>query len=168
MLFIAFAQDPELFILDEPTSGLDPLMKEEFSDLIRHEARDRGKTVLFSSHQLSEVETFATHLGIIDQSKLKLQDEIDAIRAHWIRYEFASDSFLPSALELIKGVSSISRNGSRHCVLARENCDFILEKIKSFNPQQLTSSPAPLIDVFKACISSDLVTGAIFDPVGNY
>ncbi|AXG82715.1 ABC transporter ATP-binding protein [Streptomyces paludis] len=63
-LVAAFASDVDLLILDEPTSGLDPLMEEVFQRCVREE-RDRGRTVLLSSHVLSEVEALCDRVSII-------------------------------------------------------------------------------------------------------
>src|SRR5690242_4253926 len=63
-LVAALASDVELLVLDEPTSGLDPLMEEVFRDLVDEE-RDRGRTVLLSSHILSEVEALCDRVSII-------------------------------------------------------------------------------------------------------
>ena len=60
----AFASDVELYLLDEPTSGLDPLMEAVFQDVVR-ELRDAGRTVLLSSHILSEVEALCDRVTII-------------------------------------------------------------------------------------------------------
>jgi ABC-2 type transport system ATP-binding protein len=68
-LVAAFASDAELFILDEPTSGLDPLMEKVFQDVIG-EIRARGKTVLLSSHIMSEVEKLADSVSIIREGKI--------------------------------------------------------------------------------------------------
>lgn len=63
-LVAALAADVELLLLDEPTSGLDPLMENVFREVVA-EARDRGTTVLLSSHVLAEVESLADRLSII-------------------------------------------------------------------------------------------------------
>src|SRR6478752_2527226 len=63
-LVAAFASDVELYLLDEPTSGLDPLMEMVFQDVVR-EARVAGRTVLLSSHILSEVEALCDRVTII-------------------------------------------------------------------------------------------------------
>ena len=63
-LVAAFASDVDLLILDEPTSGLDPLMEEVFQRCVEEE-RDRGRTILLSSHILSEVEELCDRVSII-------------------------------------------------------------------------------------------------------
>ena len=65
----AFASDAELFILDEPTSGLDPLMEKVFQDGV-NELKGEGKTVLLSSHIISEVEKLADSVSIIREGKI--------------------------------------------------------------------------------------------------
>lgn len=68
-LVAAFVSDAELFILDEPTSGLDPLMEKVFQDCIK-EVKAQGKTVLLSSHIMSEVEKLADSVSIIREGKI--------------------------------------------------------------------------------------------------
>jgi ABC-2 type transport system ATP-binding protein len=74
-LAIALLGDPEILILDEPTNGLDPIGIEEFRELIRL-LNSRGKTILLSSHILSEVAQLVDHIGIISGGELKLQAPI--------------------------------------------------------------------------------------------
>jgi len=68
-LILACFHSPELLIFDEPTSGLDPLMQEEFLALVAEE-RERGCTVLLSSHELDEVERVCDRVGIVREGKL--------------------------------------------------------------------------------------------------
>lgn len=65
----AFLHEPEVLILDEPTAGLDPLVQREFLSLVR-ETRQSGRTVLLSSHVLSEVEAVADQVGILRGGRL--------------------------------------------------------------------------------------------------
>ena len=62
----AILHDPELLILDEPTNGLDPIGIAEMRDFIKHLSAECGKTVLISSHILSEIALLADDIGIID------------------------------------------------------------------------------------------------------
>jgi ABC-2 type transport system ATP-binding protein len=68
-LVAALSSDAELFILDEPTSGLDPLMEKVFQDCIL-EIKTQGKSVLLSSHIMSEVEKLADKISIIREGKI--------------------------------------------------------------------------------------------------
>jgi ABC-2 type transport system ATP-binding protein len=70
-IIAAFASDAELLILDEPTSGLDPLLEKVFQNCIG-EAKTQGKSVLLSSHILSEVEKLADSVSIIKDGKIVL------------------------------------------------------------------------------------------------
>lgn len=70
---LALLRDPKILILDEPTNGLDPAGIEEIRELIVSLARDEGRTVLVSSHLLSEIEKMATELSIIHQGQLLFQ-----------------------------------------------------------------------------------------------
>ena len=65
----ALINDPDLVILDEPTSGLDPIGRMEIRKIIM-ELKDRGKTVFFSSHELSEVEMVCDHLAILAKGRV--------------------------------------------------------------------------------------------------
>ncbi|MCL2559308.1 MAG: ABC transporter ATP-binding protein [Turicibacter sp.] len=78
-LIAAFATDAELFILDEPTSGLDPLMEKVFHECVL-EVKAAGKSVLLSSHILSEVEKLCDHVSIIRRGEIIESGQMDALR----------------------------------------------------------------------------------------
>ena len=65
----AFINDPEILLLDEPTSGLDPVMQEKFIDFIKEE-KERGKTILLSSHIFSEIEALCDRIAIIKDGRI--------------------------------------------------------------------------------------------------
>jgi ABC-2 type transport system ATP-binding protein len=64
----ALLHDPDIYILDEPFTGLDPLARIQFRDLM-HELRERGKTILFSSHELSEAELICDNVIIMKEGQ---------------------------------------------------------------------------------------------------
>ena len=68
-LVAAFSSDAEFYILDEPTSGLDPLMEKVFHDCVREQKKE-GKSVLLSSHIMSEVEKLADKINIIKEGRI--------------------------------------------------------------------------------------------------
>jgi lantibiotic transport system ATP-binding protein len=77
---LALLHKPKLLILDEPTNGLDPQGIIEIRELIASLAKDTGVTVLVSSHNLSEVEKIATHVGIINKGSLLFQGNIEELQ----------------------------------------------------------------------------------------
>ena len=74
----AFMHDPDLVIMDEPTSGLDPLKQERFNAFVRRE-RDRGTTIFFSSHVLSEVRRVCDRVGILRSGSLVELENVDTL-----------------------------------------------------------------------------------------
>ncbi len=74
----ALIHDPSLLIMDEPTSGLDPRTRYEFKEILK-ELREQGKTVLISSHILSELSEICTDIGIIEQGKIVLEGNMEEI-----------------------------------------------------------------------------------------
>lgn len=76
----AFMQDSEILILDEPTSGLDPLMQNAFINLILEE-KERGKTILMSSHMFEEVERTCDRAAIIRNGKLVAVEDIEKLKS---------------------------------------------------------------------------------------
>src|SRR5699024_11763658 len=76
----ALLHKPELLISDEPTNGLDPIGIMEIRSLILSLAKDRNITIFVSSHILSEIEQFATHIGIINEGRLFEEIAFDMLR----------------------------------------------------------------------------------------
>ena len=75
----ALIHDPQLLVLDEPASGLDPRARVHLRELIAELSR-MGKTVIISSHILSELEGICSHLAVIDEGKVKASGNLDEIR----------------------------------------------------------------------------------------
>ena len=79
-LLIALAYRPELLVLDEPSSGLDPIVRRDILGAVIRTIADEGRTVLFSSHLLEEVEQVADHVTMIHQGTIALSAPLDEIR----------------------------------------------------------------------------------------
>ena len=98
-LLIALAYRPELLVLDEPSSGLDPIVRRDILGAIMRTIADEGRTVLFSSHLLEEVEQVADHVTMISAGRIVLSGQLDAIKAsHRIGERVASLSEIFVAL----------------------------------------------------------------------
>lgn len=91
----SLAYRPKLLVMDEPFSGLDPLVREEFIEgLVEHAGET---TILVSSHDLGEVESFATHIGYLDAGKLQFSEEMSSIRARFRQVDVVPEGPIPAA-----------------------------------------------------------------------
>jgi len=79
-MLIALSYRPDLLVLDEPSSGLDPIVRREILGAIIRTIAHEGRTVLFSSHLLEEVEQVADHVTMIDRGKIVLSAPLEDIR----------------------------------------------------------------------------------------
>ena len=79
-LLVALAHRPELLVLDEPSSGLDPIVRRDIVAAIIRTIADEGRTVLFSSHLLDEVERVSDQVAMIDHGKIVLSAELDNLK----------------------------------------------------------------------------------------
>ena len=73
----SLAYRPHLLVLDEPFSGLDPVVREDLLESLRSSAGET--TILVSSHDLAEVESFASHIGYLDQGRLRFSEELTSL-----------------------------------------------------------------------------------------
>lgn len=76
----AFMHDPAVLILDEPTSGLDPLMQSVFIELVL-EAKDKGKTVMMSSHSFEEIDRTCDRAGIIKDGRIIAVEDVQRLQS---------------------------------------------------------------------------------------
>jgi len=94
-LIIALAYRPDLLVLDEPSTGLDPVVRRDILDAVIRTIADEGRTVLFSSHLLDEVERVADYVAMISRGKIVLDAPLPDIRASHTR-----DGRVPSLDEI--------------------------------------------------------------------
>jgi ABC-2 type transport system ATP-binding protein len=99
-LLVALAHRPELLLLDEPSAGLDPLVRRDILEAIVRAIADEGRTVLFSSHLLHEVERVSDHVTMIDKGKIVFSAPLDDIKAshRCLTLHFAEARATPPAL----------------------------------------------------------------------
>jgi ABC-2 type transport system ATP-binding protein len=90
----SLAYRPRLMILDEPFTGLDPLVRDELIESLLETAE--GATIFLSSHDLAEIESFASHIGYLDHGSLKFSEEMASLSARFREIEVTLES--PQAL----------------------------------------------------------------------
>jgi ABC-2 type transport system ATP-binding protein len=147
-LVAAFASDVELYLLDEPTSGLDPLMMAVFQDVVR-EIHAAGRTVLLSSHILSEVEALCDHLTIIRAGRTADTGAFEELR-HLTRTTVVVETAEPlDGLTEWTGVYDASVDGTRaEFSVDHDDLNAVLEHLVELDVRALQTSPPTLEELF--------------------
>ncbi|PWK71985.1 ABC-2 type transport system ATP-binding protein [Streptomyces sp. CG 926] len=147
-LVAAFASDVELLVLDEPTSGLDPLMEEVFQSCVT-EARAAGRTILLSSHILSEVETLCDRVSIIRKGRTVETGTLAELR-HLTRTSISAElAGPPNGLVHLPGVYDVQVQGHQVRLQAdTDKLDAVLRSLTVSGVRSLTSTPPTLEELF--------------------
>ncbi|MFI0356015.1 ATP-binding cassette domain-containing protein [Actinomadura sp. 9N407] len=158
-LVAALASDAELLILDEPTSGLDPLMEEVFQECIRDERHD-GRTVLLSSHILSEVEALCDRVTIIRNGVAVETGTLNDLR-HLTRTSIDAElAAPPNGLSALPGVHDLQVDGNRvRCEVDTSRLDEVLKQLVSTGVRSLSSRPPTLEELFLRHYKDELPGG---------
>lgn len=147
-LISAFASDADLYILDEPTSGLDPLMEKVFQECVMNIKRE-GKSILLSSHILSEVEKLCDKVSIIREGKVIESGTLDELR-HLTRTSINIETLKTVVgLEQLKGVHEIQKKEKGIMFqVDTEEIGNTIKYISQYDVVKLESAPPTLEDLF--------------------
>lgn len=147
-LVAAFSSDADLYVLDEPTSGLDPLMERVFQECVM-EVKERGKSVILSSHILSEVEKLCDRVGIIRQGHMIEKGSLRELR-HLTRTQMVLETKQPvSSLGDLQGVHDIEQTEQGLTFqVDTEQLDQTIRHISQFGVVKLECAPPTLEDLF--------------------
>jgi ABC-2 type transport system ATP-binding protein len=155
-LVAALASNVELLILDEPTSGLDPLMEAVFQDCITEE-RERGRTVLLSSHILAEVESLCERVSIIRLGRTVETGTLAELR-HLTRTSISAElAAAPHGLADHPGVHDLRVDGTHvKFDVDTKELDAVLRRLTEAGVRGLTSQPPTLEELFLRHYEADL------------
>lgn len=147
-LIAALASDVELLLLDEPTAGLDPLMEEAFREWILAD-RANGRTVLLSSHILSEVEALSDRVSIIRGGRT-IDTGTIAELSHLTRTAITAELAGPVPdLSSVTTVHDLQVHGNTlHCNVDSSRLDEVLRRLLDVGVRSLTSRPPTLEELF--------------------
>jgi ABC-2 type transport system ATP-binding protein len=144
-LLLALSQGAELVVLDEPTAGLDPIVTDQLLRIIIDDFAGEGRTLLLSSHHLSEVERVADWIGIIDHGKLLLEAQLDDVRTNFRRVRAVGEKLrLPVANEVLH---TRTVEGTTEYVL-RANAEGFTASLRNQGATVLDVSPMNLHEIF--------------------
>ena len=160
-LVAALASETELYLLDEPTSGLDPLMETVFQDVVR-ELRDAGRTVLLSSHILSEVEALCDRVTIVRAGRAAESGTFDELR-HLSRTSIVVQTSRPiDGFIGLPGVHDVSRDGPRlRFSVDPGELNKVLGRLVALDVRSLVSSPPTLEELFLRHYGDGLATDTL-------
>lgn len=149
-LALAMAIDPELVILDDPTLGLDTVARRQFLELAIDVIQRQGRTILFSSHILSDVERIADRIGVLVAGKLVVDCSLDEIKSRIKRLRVIFRERTPEDLYLTDIINR--RAQGREMVLTVANWNPQKQAIlATFGPESCTEMPMTLEDLFIEC-----------------
>ena len=133
-ILLAIGFDPELLILDEPASALDPLARSRFLDLLLSIIQDENRTIIISSHILSDVEKVIDHTIIMQKGKILRDCSFDKLQEEFMQFTLVSlNGKLPASLPF-QNIISCQRNDNKAVIVIQNNIEEqLIEAAKSLN-----------------------------------
>src|SRR5580692_11250788 len=155
MLLLAISRGAELLILDEPTDGLDPAATEDVLRELVDISASEGTTMFFSSHQLSEVEFIADHIGIIDLGKMVACGVLDEMKARYHRLQLVFEGSVELPPRWPDGVESVRQEGRVVSILVCHNVEAVVEQARSLPGTSVENFPVTLKEIFLEHVRSN-------------
>jgi len=153
-LIVAMQHDPALLLLDEPSNGLDPLVQYALREVILGFAT-RGRSVLFSSHMLSEVEAVCRRVAILRQGQIVALESIENLRNRMIRKLSIRFRGVAPRLSDVPGVSRCEQNGTDTIVWIRGDLNPLLQTLARNEVADMVFPEPELEDIFLSYYQND-------------
>ena len=118
-ILLALGHRPDLLILDEPVASLDPIARRQFLEQIVEVAADGSRSVVFSSHIVSDVERLANKIWILKDQRMYWQGDFDALKESIVRLHVRAKRALPESLP-IPNVLNLQRNGTTATAVVKD------------------------------------------------
>ena len=152
-LLVALAYRPELLLLDEPSSGLDPIVRRDILGAIVHTIADEGRTVLFSSHLLDEVERISDRVAMLNGGHILFTGELDEIKQthHRLTLRFEDERPQPPVLD---GVLSWEGRGCEWTAVASGRLETLTLAASAMGAEVVQQKGLSLDDIFLARVGT--------------
>ena len=162
-LVVALAYRPELLLLDEPSSGLDPIVRRDILGAIVRTIADEGRTVLFSSHLLEEVERVSDCVAMLRNGRVVFSGELDVVKQshHRLTLRFDDERRQPPSLN---GVLSWEGCGREWSIVARGQLDELTLAASAAGAAVIEQHRLSLDEIFLAQVC---VESAVSSPSGR-
>jgi len=146
---MALGHHPQLLVMDEPASGLDPVARRQFMQAVLEIASDPGRTILYSSHIVSDIERVASHLWILRAGEIIWRGELDHLKESVVRLHLRADHDLPPNLAL-PGQLGCSVTGRTATVTLRDWQPVRLSELERTMDSRIELETLGLEDIFLA------------------
>ncbi len=168
MVALAFARNADVMILDEPTSGLDPVNQRHVLSLIINEAA-RGNSVIFSSHQIGQVERAAEFIAVMDRGRLVLEGAVDDLKADRKIVEgiFPDASYSLNGIAADPHVARIDRTERIARLLVLADAEGIAQRLSSAGATGVRILDLNLEDIFLYAVSPADATADVVAKAGS-
>lgn len=139
---------PRLVILDEPTSGLDPLMQQTLFDILREE-NNKGVTILFSSHILSEVQKMCNRIAILKEGKVISLQNIHELRADaYKKVHLSVESNISDRSLSLDGITKYEKNGGEISFIYKGSVNRLIDAIQPLKATDILIEEPSLEEIF--------------------
>lgn len=156
-LSLAMAIEPKLLIFDDPTLGLDTLARRQFIELAIDLLTKEGRSILFSSHILSDVERIADRIGILVAGRIVVDCSLDELKTRIKKLRLIFDGDAPTNLH-ITDIINQQVNGRELIVTFANLNEQKRAVIETFKPVSCIDVPMSLEDIFIECTNSNPLT----------
>lgn len=149
-MVLALSWRPKLLVLDEPTIGLDAIVKRQVFSALLAAVQDGDRTVLISSHGLTDLERFADHVGMIKNGRMLVEGPMSAVTERYRMVDLvATDAFDPQTFAANPGVTVQSRDGDRWRALIDGDC-VPMGELAARGARIIAEAPVTLEELFVA------------------
>jgi ABC-type multidrug transport system ATPase subunit len=147
-LVCALAHRPELLVLDDPTLGLDAVVLDDFFATLAEISRKEGTTVLMASHNIGEMESIATHVGLFADGHVILADTLAGLRTRTreVRLTFRDD--VPPELTTMQDFRTVRSSGRHVTGVILDDSTGALDRIKALHPDEIEVRELGLKEIF--------------------
>jgi ABC-type multidrug transport system ATPase subunit len=147
-LIAALAHRPEFLVLDDPTLGLDAVVLDDFFEMLAETSRREGTTVFLASHNIAEVESIATNVGLFADGRIVLSDSLAGLRTRTreVTMTFADD--VPPSIRAVSDFKTIRSSGRHVTGFVLDESSGAIERLKALQPASMQTRELSLKEIF--------------------
>jgi ABC-2 type transport system ATP-binding protein len=147
--WLALSSMPDLMVLDEPVDGLDPVMRRQVWSLMQSDVKNRGVTILVSSHNLRELEDVCDYVGVLSHGRLMLERSLTELQGNIVKVQIVFDGGgelprLPVGMDVLH-VSSVGRI---YTLIVRGEPTETMNRLATLGPLYMEAIPLTLEEIF--------------------